>query len=887
MNKKRLYAALLVAIMIFLMIPFAIAENVADPLANLTEESMLLQYLTGTYKGFTYYYDTKTGKLFIRGTGKMPNFENEKAPWAIFASSATQVVLSEGITSISANAFEGFTELKTVTIPETVTEIAGTAFAECESIEEVEFTGKAEVLQALVADIPALAEVPVTEIEASVIEEQITAVEVAYVEQEQERMAETLAAVAPVVTAKTYNKGDDNDDGGSSAPAVEPIADVVTYKYEPRGLSLTVRKEINGNLAFVERVNGNGSNSNYTGYYSRVVYDGDVAVQEIITYIGQSGPDSCIQMVTDFTYDSEGRFATVTESYGSNKNVYTYSYDGDTETETMVAADGQKTVTVWTGEHEYSSKSYRKDGTLYREETSVLNSDGTVTETRWTYNSSSSTDKRTTTLTYNDQGKVTLAKGINEYSSGYSNTVSTSEETYSYDADGNLVKQVVTNSEKSSYSGGESTYTSGYEYNYTYSGGILASCDYTSTYNDQSYSTNYSFAYSDNLIATVTVTDSNNRKTATNVIHTGEAITGLEAKTTDSDGVVQETRKTTASLDDNGNATGEVIEVYNSNGALISKNVYANINGRRNLLSSSSIYDGRSSELNYEYDEQGNQISNSTINKDSSGKETYRSVGRSTYDANGVQTGYSSESYSNGVLQSKSKSTYVNGIQSTYSSESYQNGVLTGSYTSTYDADGRQIKSTSESYNAEGVLTSAYSSSLINGQMRETYNLNIWTDGDGITRKNEMTYTYADDGTATSVINRYAGNTLTYDGVAAYDAKHNKISESGTNYDDNGTLTGSSKNTYEYDADGRQVKNTYESYNTAGELTYEQAYVIDPTTHQWIEGTETWYHFDNNTYTGKTVQTFANGEYTTVEYDANDNPIIPSNKVDAGSGGVY
>ena len=103
---------------------------------------------------------------------------------AEFAKQVSQVVISPGITSISENAFEGFTELKTVSIPDTVTEIASTSFTECEAIETVEFTREPEVFQAIVetAQIEVLKEVKVEKIEEEKLEEQVVAVEEAYVE---------------------------------------------------------------------------------------------------------------------------------------------------------------------------------------------------------------------------------------------------------------------------------------------------------------------------------------------------------------------------------------------------------------------------------------------------------------------------------------------------------------------------------------------------------------------------------------------------------------------------------------------------------------------------------------------------------------------------------
>jgi hypothetical protein len=212
MNRKRLFAAVLVAV-ILLMSSFAFAENIPGA----ADEKLI----SGTYMGFTYYFNAKTGKLVIRGTGKMPTFAPGQAPWAAYAKEAKTVVLSKGITSISENAFGGFTELKTISIPETVTEIAATSFTECKAIEAVEFTGNVEVLQAIVEKIEALQSVEVTSIDEAELEMEVLAAETEYAVQEETAEAletSTTAAVTTTVAVPTYNKGSD-DEGGSSEPA--------------------------------------------------------------------------------------------------------------------------------------------------------------------------------------------------------------------------------------------------------------------------------------------------------------------------------------------------------------------------------------------------------------------------------------------------------------------------------------------------------------------------------------------------------------------------------------------------------------------------------------------------------------------------------------------
>ncbi len=68
------------------------------------------------------------GVLTIGGSGDMPSYSVNKAPWQEYKSSIKKVVINEGVTSIGSNAFYGYTNLEEVTIPEGVTYVGNNAF---------------------------------------------------------------------------------------------------------------------------------------------------------------------------------------------------------------------------------------------------------------------------------------------------------------------------------------------------------------------------------------------------------------------------------------------------------------------------------------------------------------------------------------------------------------------------------------------------------------------------------------------------------------------------------------------------------------------------------------------------------------------------------------
>jgi len=99
--------------------------------------------ITKAGKNITWSYDV-TGDneqvLKFEGTGPMYEFlyYDKDVPWNIYSSQINKIVIEEGITTVGNNAFYGFSAIKTVELPETVTHIGTNAFC-TSSIEYINF----------------------------------------------------------------------------------------------------------------------------------------------------------------------------------------------------------------------------------------------------------------------------------------------------------------------------------------------------------------------------------------------------------------------------------------------------------------------------------------------------------------------------------------------------------------------------------------------------------------------------------------------------------------------------------------------------------------------------------------------------------------------------
>ena len=82
---------------------------------------------SGTFgDNLTWSFDSDSGELVISGSGKMDNFNNTSltnhypTPWSIYDKEIKKVIINDGVTTIGSEAFNNLTELKSVSMSNTV-----------------------------------------------------------------------------------------------------------------------------------------------------------------------------------------------------------------------------------------------------------------------------------------------------------------------------------------------------------------------------------------------------------------------------------------------------------------------------------------------------------------------------------------------------------------------------------------------------------------------------------------------------------------------------------------------------------------------------------------------------------------------------------------------
>ena len=89
-------------------------------------------------------YDGNGDKIVISGSGEIADIA-EATPWDIYKAGITDVIIQEGITAIGMNMFSGYTSLKSVELPQTLTKIGAYAFSDSALAEIIIPEGVTEI----------------------------------------------------------------------------------------------------------------------------------------------------------------------------------------------------------------------------------------------------------------------------------------------------------------------------------------------------------------------------------------------------------------------------------------------------------------------------------------------------------------------------------------------------------------------------------------------------------------------------------------------------------------------------------------------------------------------------------------------------------------------
>ena len=136
---SKILSVILAVMMVISIIP--ITSSAAEPTSGICGDNL------------TWEFDEYTSTLTISGTGDMyyydvyfnaSNDEADDRPWQSYSSKIKNIIINEGVTSISKKAFSGFTYLCFVTIPSSLIRIKDYAFSSHYGIKAVNYLGSEE-----------------------------------------------------------------------------------------------------------------------------------------------------------------------------------------------------------------------------------------------------------------------------------------------------------------------------------------------------------------------------------------------------------------------------------------------------------------------------------------------------------------------------------------------------------------------------------------------------------------------------------------------------------------------------------------------------------------------------------------------------------------------
>lgn len=95
---------------------------------------VVLEWKTVPASSISWAVDGEAHIMYIKGTGVIPDFGENEAPWNEVHHNLRAVVIDEGITRIGKNAFRNFTSLLGAVLPKSLTSIGSHAFFCCSSM---------------------------------------------------------------------------------------------------------------------------------------------------------------------------------------------------------------------------------------------------------------------------------------------------------------------------------------------------------------------------------------------------------------------------------------------------------------------------------------------------------------------------------------------------------------------------------------------------------------------------------------------------------------------------------------------------------------------------------------------------------------------------------
>ena len=139
--KKRIIAMLLTLAMLCALLPAAVLPAGAE--VTLPPDEFDDDVVTGSCgENLTWTLDLDTGALSIEGSGPMDDYAYAfDTPWYEYRAEILTVTISDGVTSIGENAFDGCGDMTSITIPVSVTALGRSAFSGCTSLTDVYYGG--------------------------------------------------------------------------------------------------------------------------------------------------------------------------------------------------------------------------------------------------------------------------------------------------------------------------------------------------------------------------------------------------------------------------------------------------------------------------------------------------------------------------------------------------------------------------------------------------------------------------------------------------------------------------------------------------------------------------------------------------------------------------